>query len=83
MDNYAFLGRAPQKEIIVDEAPQTEWERDLAVDEVDISTDLLGWWESHESEFPTISRMARKNEHEMGNKITVIIIILTSAAHYS
>ena len=60
MDNYAFLGRAPRKEIIVEEAPKTEWERYLAVEEIDISTDLLGWWKSHESEFPTISRMARQ-----------------------
>ena len=33
MDNYAFLGRAPQKEIKVGEAPKTEWERYLAVEE--------------------------------------------------
>ena len=41
IDNYAFLGRAPRKEIIVEEAPKTEWERYLAVEEIDISIDLL------------------------------------------
>ena len=46
----------------MEEAPKTEWERYLAVGEVyvDILIDLLGWWKSHESEFPTISRIARQ-----------------------